>query len=208
MKKIFIADDHNIVREGLKLMFHTSRYEVIGEEENGELAFQKIMKNKPDVAILDLNMPGLDGIELTKRIKEYMQEIKVIILTIHTEEKFLIDAMMSGADGFVLKTISRTELFEGIESVLNGQKFIDPQLMQRAFFNVISGEWTKDSLLTVRELEILKLMAMGKTNKEISSELYLGSDTVKEYVTNIMKKLDCKNRTEAVATAIRKKIIF
>jgi len=150
----------------------------------------------------------MDGIEVTKRIKEKAPEIKVIILTIYTEEKFLVESMLAGADGYVLKTINKNELFFGIEEVCRGQKYIDGNLMQRAFFQVIRGEQKKDSVLTDRELDVLKLMARGKTNKEISSELYIGSDTVKEYVTAIMKKLDSKNRTDAVAKAIRNQIIL
>ncbi|GIO08854.1 DNA-binding response regulator [Brevibacillus reuszeri] len=205
--RIFIADDHNIVREGLQLLFSTSPFQVIGEASDGESALRKILTDLPDVAVLDLNMPELDGIEVTKRIKEKAPEIKVIILTIYTEEKFLVESMLAGADGYVLKTINKDELFFGIEEVCRGKKYIDGNLMQRAFFQVIRGE-QKDSVLTDRELDVLKLMARGKTNKEISSELYIGSDTVKEYVTAIMKKLDSKNRTDAVAKAIRNQIIL
>lgn len=205
--RIFIADDHNIVREGLQLLFSTSPFQVIGEASDGESALRKILTDLPDVAVLDLNMPELDGIEVTKRIKEKAPEIKVIILTIYTEEKFLVESMLAGADGYVLKTINKNELFFGIEEVCRGKKYIDGNLMQRAFFQVIRGE-QKDSVLTDRELDVLKLMARGKTNKEISSELYIGSDTVKEYVTAIMKKLDSKNRTDAVAKAIRNQIIL
>ncbi len=205
--RVFIADDHNIVREGLQLLFSTSPFQVIGEASDGESALRKILIDLPDVAILDLNMPEMDGIEVTKRIKEKAPEIKVIILTIYTEEKFLVESMLAGADGYVLKTINKNELFYGIEEVCRGQKYIDGNLMQRAFFQVIRGE-QKDSVLTDRELDVLKLMARGKTNKEISSELYIGSDTVKEYVTAIMKKLDSKNRTDAVAKAIRNQIIL
>ncbi|WP_235615693.1 response regulator [Brevibacillus reuszeri] len=207
MTRVFIADDHNIVREGLQLLFSTSPFQVIGEASDGESALRKILIDLPDVAILDLNMPEMDGIEVTKRIKEKAPEIKVIILTIYTEEKFLVESMLAGADGYVLKTINKNELFYGIEEVCRGQKYIDGNLMQRAFFQVIRGE-QKDSVLTDRELDVLKLMARGKTNKEISSELYIGSDTVKEYVTAIMKKLDSKNRTDAVAKAIRNQIIL
>ncbi|MFE1630761.1 response regulator [Brevibacillus reuszeri] len=205
--RIFIADDHNIVREGLQLLFSTSPFQVIGEASDGESALRKILTDLPDVAVLDLNMPELDGIEVTKRIKEKAPEIKVIILTIYTEEKFLVESMLAGADGYVLKTINKDELFFGIEEVCRGKKYIDGNLMQRAFFQVIRGE-QKDSVLTDRELDVLKLMARGKTNKEISSELYIGSDTVKEYVTAILKKLDSKNRTDAVAKAIRNQIIL
>ena len=206
--RVFIADDHNIVREGLQLLFSTSPFQVIGEASDGETALHKILTELPDVAILDLNMPEMDGIEVTKRIKEKAPEIKVIILTIYTEEKFLVESMLAGADGYVLKTINKNELFLGIEEVCRGKKYIDGNLMQRAFFQVIRGEQKKDSVLTDRELDVLKLMARGKTNKEISSELYIGSDTVKEYVTAIMKKLDSKNRTDAVAKAIRNQIIL
>lgn len=205
--RIFIADDHNIVREGLQLLFSTSPFQVIGEASDGESALRKILTDLPDVAVLDLNMPEMDGIEVTKRIKEKAPEIKVIILTIYTEEKFLVESMLAGADGYVLKTINKDELFFGIEEVCRGKKYIDGNLMQRAFFQVIRGE-QKDSVLTDRELDVLKLMARGKTNKEISSDLYIGSDTVKEYVTAIMKKLDSKNRTDAVAKAIRNQIIL
>ncbi len=206
--RLFIADDHNIVREGLQLLFSRPPFHVIGEASNGETALQNILRNPPDVAILDLNMPEMDGIEVTKRIKEKNPEIRVVILTIYTDEKFLVESIMAGADGYVLKTISRSELYQGIDSVLSGQKFIDPHLMQRAFLSVLKGDLAKDALLTDRELQVLKLMARGKTNKEISAELYVGAETVKEYVTNVMKKLDSKNRTDAVAKAIRNQIIL
>ncbi|WP_312108057.1 response regulator transcription factor [Brevibacillus reuszeri] len=206
--RVFIADDHNIVREGLQLLFSTSPFQVIGEAADGEAALHKILAELPDVVILDLNMPEMDGIEITKRIKATAPEIKVMILTIYTEEKFLVESMLAGADGYVLKTIKKSELFFGIEEVLRGQKYIDGNLMQRAFLQVIKGEQNRDSMLTDRELDVLKLMARGKTNKEISTELYIGSDTVKEYVTAIMKKLDSKNRTDAVAKAIRNQIIL
>lgn len=205
--RLFIADDHNIVREGLQLLFSSSPFQVIGEAADGESALQQILRDRPDIALLDVNMPGMDGIEVTRRIKEKTKAIKIIILTIYTEEKFLVESIQAGADGYVLKTISKSELFQGIEKVIHGQTFIDPTLMQRAFFHVVKGEQAKGPQLTERELEVLRLMANGKTNKEISMELYLGSDTVKEYVTNIMKKLDSKNRTDAVAKAIRSQII-
>ncbi|MGG1662088.1 response regulator [Brevibacillus sp. NRS-1366] len=206
--RVFIADDHNIVREGLQLLFSTSKFQVIGEASDGETALRKILADRPDVAIIDLNMPEMDGIEVTKRIKEKDSSIKVIILTIYTEEKFLVESLQAGADGYVLKTINKSELFHGIEQVTTGQKYVDANLMQRAFFQVIKGEQKKDLFLTERELDVLKLMARGKTNKEISTDLYIGSETVKEYVTTIMKKLDSKNRTDAVAKAIRNQIIL
>lgn len=203
MTKLYIADDHNIVREGLKLLFNQSPFQVIGESGDGETARREITALMPDVALLDVSMPQKDGIDVARELKQIYPHIKVILLTIYTDEKFVVEAMRAGADGYVLKTIGRIELFQAIEKVLQGERFIDPSLTKQALLHVIDSGADEAALLSKREKDVLQLMAKGKTNKEISSELFLGQDTVKEYVTNVMKKLSCKNRTEAVAKAIR-----
>ncbi|RXT07071.1 response regulator transcription factor [Ammoniphilus sp. CFH 90114] len=203
MIKLYIADDHNIVREGLHLLFNQPQFQVIGESGDGETACREIRELMPDVALLDVSMPKKDGIEAAREIKQQHPHMKVILLTIYTDEKFLVEAMRAGADGYVLKTIGRLELFEAIEKVLLGERFIDPSLTKQALLHVIHSTSPEANLLSKREKDVLQLMAKGKTNKEISSELFLGTDTVKEYVTNVIKKLSCKNRTEAVAKAIR-----
>lgn len=202
---IFLADDHHIVREGLSLLLESSRFRVIGEASDGETAMQNILQTQPDLALIDINMPKMDGIEVTRQLKQRNEQMKVIILTVYLEEKFLVESIRAGADGYLLKTVSKAELYKGIESVMRGETYIDPGITQHALLNVIKQDSHKQ--LTEREIEILKLMASGHTNRDISDKLFLGSDTVKEYVSNIMKKLDCKNRTEAVAKAIRRRII-
>ncbi|TVY04232.1 response regulator [Cohnella terricola] len=205
--KVFLADDHHIVREGMLLLLQSTAFEVIGEAADGEEALSQIRELKPDIALLDLNMPKLDGIEVTRMIKESDPDIKVIILTVYMEEKFLKEAIQCGADGYASKVIRKHELISGMESVVRGERFIDPKLLQQSFMNSLEKKGDKESALTDRELEVLKLVAQGKTNREISVELFLGSDTTKEYVGNVIRKLDCKNRTEAVAKAIRNHII-
>ncbi|BBI35975.1 response regulator transcription factor [Cohnella abietis] len=205
--KVFLADDHHIVREGMLLLLQSTAFEVIGEASDGEEALLKIRELKPDIALLDLNMPKLDGIEVTRMIKERDPNIKVIILTVYLEEKFLQEAIQCGADGYVTKLIRKNELISGMESVVRGEKFIDHKLLQQSYINSLDKKDNNDMMLTDRELDVLRLLARGKTNREISSELILGADTIKEYVANIMRKLDCKNRTEAVAKAIRNQFI-
>lgn len=202
---IFLADDHNIVREGLKLLFDDSQYKIIGEAKDGEEAFYKIKELNPTVSLIDLRMPKMDGIELVKALRKLDIKTKIIILTVNTDEQFLVEVLKAGANGYVLKTVNKNNLFEILDKVLNGETYIDPGLASSALTAFIEEDSTEK--LTNREIEILKMVANGYTNKLISQEFFISQDTVKEHVSNIIKKLGSKNRAEAVAVAIRKKLI-
>ena len=197
-----IVDDHEVVREGLRLSLSRSPHiRVIGEAPDGATAVALTERRKPDVVIMDVRMPGMDGLEATKQITEQSPEAAVLIFTAYSERSLLSRGLESGAKGYILKEAPHETLLRAIEKVAGGETYVDPALMP-AFF-------TKDreDMLTSREREILRLLADGMSNADVAGKLYISQETVKSHVRHILTKLEADTRTHAVAIALREAII-
>jgi DNA-binding NarL/FixJ family response regulator len=197
-----IVDDHEVVREGLRLSLSRSPHiRVVGEAPDGATAVALAERRKPDVVIMDVRMPGMDGLEATKQISEQTPDTAVLIFTAYSERSLLSRGLESGAKGYILKEAPHETLLRAIEKVAGGETYVDPALMP-AFF-------TKDreDMLTSREREILKLLADGMSNSDVAGKLYISQETVKSHVRHILTKLEADTRTHAVAIALREAII-
>lgn len=211
MIKVLIIDDHDLIRQGIsRLLELESDIDVIGTANDGMQGIRLLEELKPDVILMDINMPGMNGIETLKKIRETNQSVKIIMLTIHEDEEYLLETMNFGADGYILKDADVTRILEAIRKVNEGGTYIHPTLSgaivkeyrrQNDYVNqLINSDMTK------RELEVIDLIARGKTNKEISDELFISEKTVKNHVSNIFKKIGVKDRTQAAVYAIRNNI--
>lgn len=207
MIDIMIVDDQEIVREGLKMILSLDKeINILGEASNGEELIDLLEKVQSDVILMDVRMPKMDGVEATKIIKEKYENLKVIILTTFNEDEYIFKAIKNGADGYLLKDARLKDIVKAIKSVHDGAMFLDPKVTMKVVkaFNSISNEKldfkdkNKSELdeLTSREKEVAKLVAQGKSNREISNILFLAEGTVKNYVTRILEKLDLSSRTE------------
>ncbi|MCC6223176.1 MAG: response regulator transcription factor [Thermoleophilia bacterium] len=197
-----IADDHEVVREGLRLSLSRSPHiRVIGEASDGEGAVALAERRRPDVVIMDIRMPGTDGLEATKRIRETLPDTSVLLFTAYGERSLLSRGLESGARGYLLKEAPNDTLVRAIEKVANGEGYVDPALMP-TFLNRDSHD-----LLTPREREILQLLADGMSNADAAAKLFISQETVKSHVRHILAKLEADTRTHAVAIALRESII-
>jgi len=198
-----IVDDHEVVREGLRLSLSRAPHiRVVGEAADGASAVELAERRKPDVVIMDVRMPGIDGLEATKLLAERAPEVKVLIFTAFSERSLLGRGLESGAKGYILKEAPHETLLRAIEKVANGDGFVDPALMP-AFLN---GRERED-MLTAREREILQLLADGMSNADVAAKLFISQETVKSHVRHILTKLEADTRTHAVAIALRDAII-
>jgi DNA-binding NarL/FixJ family response regulator len=198
-----IVDDHEVVREGLRLsLSRASHIRVIGEASDGASAVELAVRRKPDVVIMDVRMPGMDGLEATKLLIERAPESKVLIFTAFSERSLLSRGLESGAKGYVLKEAPHQTLVRAIEKVAQGDGYVDPALMP-AF---LAGKDQTD-MLTTREREILQLLADGMSNADVAGRLFISQETVKSHVRHILTKLEADTRTHAVAIALREAII-
>jgi DNA-binding NarL/FixJ family response regulator len=198
-----IVDDHEVVREGLRLALSRAPHiRVIGEASDGESAVSLVERRRPDVVIMDVRMPGMDGLAATKVLTERMPDVSVLIFTAYSERSLLSRGLESGAKGYILKEAPHQTLLRAIEKVANGEGYVDPALMP-AF---LSGK-ERDDMLTGREREILQLLADGMSNADVASKLFISQETVKSHVRHILAKLEADTRTHAVAIALRESII-
>lgn len=198
--QILLVDDHKIMRDGIKaILKHVADFEVVGEADNGADAVQACRKAKPHIALMDISLPGLNGIEATTEIVRHCPETKVIILSMYDDENSVISAIRSGARAFVLKKASDQELLEALRTVAKGGSYLSPQVSDRLLSRIQRGETdnrrTPQALegLSPRELQVLRLVAEGKTSKEIAVLLDLGLQTVRSYRKTMMKKLNVSN---------------
>jgi DNA-binding NarL/FixJ family response regulator len=206
---IVLADDHAMVREGLRSMLNAPRLKVIGEASNGDEAVQKILALKPLIALMDVRMPTLDGIQALEAIKTAKSSARVIMLTTYRSTNYLLRSLSAGAAGFVLKDTSRDELLAAIYAVAGGASMVDSQFLQDVLRNLeeesnIEGTPAESvEELTAREMDILRLMVEGLTNQAIATVLGLSAGTVKGYAHTILQKLGTTDRTQAAVKAIR-----
>ena len=212
-QRIVIAEDYTILREGLRsLLSSHTEFEIVGEAENGQEAIQSVNRYKPDLALMDLSMPKMNGMEAIKEIKKRSPETKVLVLTVHNTEEYIYAALQAGADGYVLKESTHAELEMAIRSVLDGKRYVSPAISQRLIEGYLEGRKRAKPLsawetLTQREREILKLIAEGYKNKEIAEYLCISFKTVEKHRANLMKKLDLHNVQTLTALALEKGLI-
>lgn len=208
--KIMITDDHSMIREGLKSLLELDGdIEVIAEAENGEECLQKLLSVKPDVLLLDINMPKMNGLEVLKTLKDAKSKVKVLVLTVHNETEYLMKAVEIGINGYVLKDSESAELKKAIFTIYDGENYIQPSLIPALNSKMIEKNEDEIKLesLTKRELQVLKELAVGKFNRDIAKEMEISERTVKNHISSIFKKLDVTDRTQAAVFAIRNNLI-
>jgi DNA-binding NarL/FixJ family response regulator len=211
--KFIIVDDNQLFREGLKsLMASNTDYEFIGEAQDGLEALQLVQKKQPDFVLLDLSMPKLNGISVIKEIKRIYPDIKILALTIHQSDEFVLQAFDAGANGYCAKDSSLQELQIAVRTVLEGKTYISPQVADKVMVGYLEStkklkSKTDWDTVTQREREVLKLVAEGYKNKQIAEMLHISVKTVEKHRANIMKKLNLHSASELTAYAIEKKLV-
>ncbi|MCL6478384.1 MAG: response regulator transcription factor [Peptococcaceae bacterium] len=210
--RLLIADDHPVVRQGIRRILEMeSDIEVVGETGNSKQVLNDVERLQPDVVLMDISMPGFDGIEVTHHLKKVRPEIKVIILTVHEEEQFLFRAVEAGADGYLLKDLSETELPIVIRRVNLGNQFIDPAmtrpLLRELKTLAVSKKNKQKITLTDREIEVLHLLSQGLSNKKMADVLYVSDSTLKRIIRRLCQKLQVDSRFRVVAEARNRGII-
>lgn len=202
---LLLVDDHSVLRSGLRMLLDS--YEdllVLGEADSGEAALEKVKELNPDVVLLDISMPGMGGMSALKKITQ-ISKAKVLMLTMHADEEYLKEVLQAGASGYVLKQAADSELVRAIREVARGQIYVDSKMAQnlvKAIYHSAKNKSRQDSNLTEREKEVLKLIALGHTNKEIAEMLMVSVKTVESHKTRIMEKIQCQKRSEMVRYAI------
>lgn len=208
--RILIADDHHVVRRGLAFFLKTQRdIEIIGEAGNGKEAVELARSLKPDLILMDLVMPELDGIQATKIIKGEMPEIKIMMLTSFSDQDHVIPALEAGASGYQLKDIEPDELITCIKKIMDGENQLHPKATSHLLANLSNKKEDRNLLteLTIRELDVLKEIAKGKSNKEIAASLFITEKTVKTHVSNLLAKLELADRTQAALYAVKNQLV-
>ena len=208
--KVLIADDHPVVREGLSTMLSREQdIQVVGEAENGTEAIKKAGELQPDIILMDLRMPEVDGVEAMRQIKVKNPDMKFIVLTTYDNDEYIFKGIEAGARAYLLKDAPREELFKAIRAVHKGESLIEPAVAGKVLDRLVelSRQVRAPEILSEREMEVLLLIAKGTGNKLIATSLCIGESTVKTHIQNIFQKLGVSDRTEAVTEAIKKGII-
>jgi DNA-binding NarL/FixJ family response regulator len=207
--RVLLADDHVLVRQGIRqFLEEADDVEVVAEADDGAQAIRMIEEHRPDVAILDIRMPEMTGVEATRRIKSRFPKVRVLILTAYDDDPYVFALLQAGADGYVLKTASADELLRAVRTVHGGQSALSPEITGKVVRQMTGGRPSGASeqveLLTERELDVLRLAAQGKTNRAIGSELGISHRTVQGHLASVYGKLEVNSRTEAVTEALRR----
>ena len=208
MIRVLICDDQDVVREGLSAILGTAPgIEVVGMAEDGARAVELTEKHKPDIILMDLNMPGMNGIQATRMIRERFPSARILALTTYDADEWVFDAIRAGAAGYLLKDTPRAGLIKAVEGTVSGQTFVDPSVAGKLFAHVAGTTVVHDTTvaesLSPREREILRLLADGLPNTEIAKQLFLSEGTVRNYVSGIFTKLGVTDRTQAAVIALR-----
>lgn len=208
--EVILADDHAMIREGIRQLLELDEnIQVIGEANDGVECLSLLEEMSPDILLLDINMPNKNGIEVLQSLKSRKNKCKVLMLTVHNEVEYLIKAVDIGVDGYILKDAGFAELKKAIYAIVDGENYIQSSLIPALNSRLVARDIDKDKVeqLTKRELEVLEQLANGKFNKEIATDLNISERTVKNHVSNIFKKIDVLDRTQAAVFAIRNDII-
>jgi len=216
--RILIADDHQLLRQGIRnFLALEPDFDIIGEAVDGEEAVAKAQAMLPDVLLLDINMPKLTGIEVAGKLKQLCPTVRVMALTIHDDENYMMKMIQSGAAGYLLKDVEPSVMVQAIRRIYAGESFVEPSLTKKLFHGITNREELRPSLpthppqeidrLSAREIEVLQLIGRGMSNAEIARELFLSEKTVKNHLTNIFRKIQVTDRTQAVLYAIKHKIV-
>jgi DNA-binding NarL/FixJ family response regulator len=211
--RIFIAEDHTILRDGLRaILTFQPDFEVIGEAEDGREAVRGVEHSKPDMVILDLSMPKMNGLEAIKDIKKISPKTKILVLTIHDGDEYVLPVLKAGADGYMLKYDTQADLITAIKSILSGKQYLSPGVSKQVIKGYLEGGTSVKSksswdTLTKREREILKLIAEGNKNREIADYLCISEKTVVKHRANLMGKLDIHNISTLTAYAVSKGLV-
>ncbi len=207
--RVLVVDDHPVVREGLcNLLRHVPDIEVVGEAADGHQALRLVEKLRPDIALLDVVMPGPGGVEVTRRIRKMYPGTAVVILSAHEDDRYILGLLEAGASGYLLKTSTGKEVVQALRAVGAGESVLHPHVAARVLARAIRAPVPATSFmergLTMREMEVLKLAAKGKSNKEIASELSVRVPTVKSHLVTVFTKIGAGSRTEAILEALRR----
>jgi DNA-binding NarL/FixJ family response regulator len=206
--RVVIADDHGIVRSGLRLLLEQQPdIEVVGEASDGAEARDLAIAERPDLAILDVKMPKLTGLQATREIREQTPDVAVLILSMHDDERYLFEALKAGASGYVLKRQADEDLLDAVRAVQRGEPFLTPDAQRALVKDVLERGPEQADELTPREQEVVKLVAEAHTNREIAEILHLSEKTVESHRANAMRKLGMRDRVELVRYAVRRGLI-
>lgn len=206
--KILLCDDQAVVRDGLELLLKLEKdFQVVGCAQDGAEAVELTAQRQPDLVLMDLKMPGMNGVEATREIRRKFPRVKILVLTTYDDDEWVFDALRVGADGYLLKDTPRQKLLEAIRGTLAGKSFLDPGVAGKVIAQVAGQQPQPASLLTEkltsRELDVLRLLARGLTNAEIAEQLHLSEGTVRNHVSAILEKLGVTDRTQAAVIALQ-----
>ena len=211
--RIVLAEDHTILREGLRALLSADpAFKIVGEAQDGRDAVRCVEKLSPDLMLMDLSMPRMSGMDAIREIKKRFPETKVIALTVHKTEEYLLTTLQAGADGYVLKDATHKELVMAINSVMEGKPYLSPGVSEKVIEGYLEGKESSQAVsswetLSQREREVLKLIAEGYKNKEIAEELCISFKTVEKHRANLMKKLDLHNAAALTVYAVEKGLV-
>lgn len=206
--KILLCDDQAVIRDGLEMLLTLEKdMQVVGSASDGAEALELAAQKRPDLILMDLKMPGVNGIEATRQLRAKFPEIKILVLTTYDDDEWLFDAIRAGASGYLLKDTPRQKIIEAIRGTMDGKSFLDPVVAGKLMNQVVSNQKQPASILaeklTERELDVLRLLAKGFPNSEIASQLHLSEGTVRNHVSAILEKLGVSDRTQAAVIAIQ-----
>ena len=208
MMRVIICDDQALIRDGLEMLLNLEKdIEVVGQAQDGAEAVELVARYEPDLVLMDLKMPGMNGIEATRQIRTRYPAVKILVLTTYDDDEWLFDAIRAGASGYLLKDTPREEVIKAVKGTVGGKSFVDPAVAGRLLSQVADRQTQPATLitdkLTGREVDVLRLLARGLTNTDIAGRLYLSEGTVRNHVSAIFAKLGVSDRTQAAVIAIR-----